>query len=239
MIAEGEIAGQRIRIKLNKPETIKCFKGKMKEAEGTEWDVSVSEERYELYRSKMAESVPDEYVEFQALIGLVSLELLKQRKCIFHGVALMYKGKAWILTAPSGTGKTTQYENWKRRHPEEIRVINGDKPILELTEDGEIYVCPSPWVGKEGYSEEIRAPLGGVVYLKQGRENRIVELSAAEGAEAVFRQFLVRPEKREEVVQLSAITDMIFRKYPVKGFENNGTEESTEELRKMIMKYGG
>ena len=233
MIYEGLAGGRIFRYKLRYPNTRLYFREYMREAEGSEYDIYADDERYERFRKKMADGAKPEYVEFYALTGLTSLRLLKYDSCIFHGLAFIYKEKAWILTAPSGTGKTTQYRNWIKEYPEEIRILNGDKPALVISKD-KLMVYPTPWKGKENYGEMEKAPLGGIIYLKQGKINEIRELSAEEGVVPIFRQFLVRPENREEVMRISKISDMIFRKYPVMIYENDGTSQSTRILREWI-----
>lgn len=106
------------------------------------------------------------YVEYMELCPLVSDLLLSYRRVIFHSTAFLWHDKAWLLTAASGVGKTTQYIQWKRLYGEDVQILNGDKPILRF-EEKSIYVCASPWTGKEGMGQNFEAPLGGILFLKQ------------------------------------------------------------------------
>lgn len=50
-----------------------------------------------------------EQVEYLELGPRVCDALLPYGRILFHGAAILWRGRAWIFTANSGTGKTTQY----------------------------------------------------------------------------------------------------------------------------------
>lgn len=85
-----------------------------------------------------------------------------------HGVAISCDGKSFIFTAESGVGKSTHAFLWQKYLGEDrVRIINGDKPILWLREDGEILACGSPWSGKEHLDENSCVPLRGICLLER------------------------------------------------------------------------
>ena len=86
--------------------------------------LTVTDELWERHRNVAESSISEAYTEFYALLGITSRALLKHGKCLFHGVAFLWRGKAWIITAPSGTGKTTQLRMWKKMLENEIEVWN-------------------------------------------------------------------------------------------------------------------
>lgn len=163
------------------------------------------------------------YVEHMELCPKVSALLLKHGRVFFHGTAFMWKNRAWILTAPSGTGKTTQYLLWKLLYGEEVQMINGDKPILECT-DGGIAVHHSPWRGKENMGQLLSAPLGGIIILEQAAENSMVRLEK-EAVFPLFRQFLF-PADRDTVKAVCEIEDKMLRSVPVFRLSNCGDKAS-------------
>lgn len=114
---------------------------------------------------------------------------------VFHGAAIEYRGKAYIFTAPSGTGKSTHIGLWKKYLGEKVTVINGDKPIL-TRKNGDIYVHGTPFAGKEGWQANRSAPLGGICILSRGKKNQI----AAAAPKDVFTKLYLqtyKPYKRE------------------------------------------
>ena len=90
---------------------------------------------------------------------------------VFHGSAVAVGEKAYLFTAKSGTGKTTHTALWLKNVPGSY-VVNGDKPILRFM-NGQVFVCGTPWMGKEALGCSRVVPLDGLCILSRGRENRI------------------------------------------------------------------
>ena len=111
------------------------------------------------------------------LLRRVGLELLANYRGMYiHGAAILYKNKAYLFTAPSGTGKSTHIALWKKLLGDEIVILNGDKPFLRWM-DGQVMVCASPWRGKEGWGENLTAPLGGIFILRRGETDHVEQIS--------------------------------------------------------------
>ena len=98
---------------------------------------------------------PPEFLETVALRRRFADLLLSYSRCLFHSAAFAFQGKAYLLAAPSGVGKTTQLNLWWQLYPGEITIINGDKPALQFQDNGPILVHATPWRGKEA--------LGGII----------------------------------------------------------------------------
>lgn len=166
-----------------------------------------------------------EYEEMMALCPLTSDALIPFSRMIVHGAALLWRGRAWLLTGPSGTGKTTQYILWKGQFPGEVGILNGDKPVLELRA-GEPWLHASPWPGKEGMSRPGCAPLGGVILLEQAPENRMTLLDPGRAAGRLFLQLLFSRSTPEQVRGACALLDGMLRKTPLWLLENRGDPAS-------------
>ena len=239
-VYQAEYAGHTVRYRFLHPGTRMLFRSWVRCVEGDAYDVSVTPERMEETRAELPDEYSDSDVEFRALIGLTSHALLPLGCCLIHAVAFLWRGRAWLLAAPSGTGKTTQFLNWQRLHPDEITVICGDMPVLERREDGSIWVHPSPWNGKErlGDRRSPAAPLGGLVSLAQGRENEILPMPVGDAISVLFNQFLLLPDTEEEILMLTSLMDALLRAGPVWQLTNRGDDASTELLRQ-TWKGGG
>ena len=187
--------------------------------------VGMSREELEAARRYYPPEFEDARLEFSELPARFSDVLLPHKRCVFHGTAFLFDGKAYIFTAPSGTGKTTQYVLWKLLLGKRIQMLNGDKPILEDREDG-IWVRPSPWTGKEGMGTPQSAPLGGLILLEQGRENRVERLSVRQAAVPIFSQFLFTAETEDLVRQTAALAGRLLQQTPVWKLTNRGDEAS-------------
>lgn len=175
--------------------------------------------------------------EFMQLLGDTGSSLLKYSRCIFHGAAFFWKGKAWIFTGPSGIGKTTQYVLWKLLFGDELQIINGDKPILEFRENGQAWVHPSPWKGKENMGTDRSALLGGIILLKQGTENRVRKLSPASAAKALYLQFLFADRSAECVDLVCSLENRLLESCPVWEMVNQGGKESAELIHEVLRNW--
>ena len=106
---------------------------------------------------------------------------LKDRCVGLHGVTLLCGNKIAVLSAPSGTGKTTLaclLEEYK-----DAIVINGDFAMLSVVDD-EVFFEPTPFCGSSGRCLNHRLRIDRVVFLEQSADNRWRSLS---GREAVIR----------------------------------------------------
>lgn len=229
-------AGHNVRYSFTYPATRYQFFPLPRPVEEEKGIVCASHDQIELARTLLPEDSKDAYVEFRALIGLTAKALLQYDCCIFHSVAFICKGQAYLLTGPSGIGKTTQYLTWQKLFPGELTMINGDMPVLERKEDGvSIWAHPSPWSGKERMGSQASAAIAGIVLLEQDRMNSISILSPREAMIPLFQQFLVRPDTEEQITTLSRIMDQLLRNVPIWKFNNTGDHSSTIMLRDTLI----
>lgn len=220
------------------PETGRRFKDYIHEAECGESDISISRSIFESEKETDRYSNSDDYIEFFGLLKLTANWLLKENCAIFHAAAFLWKEKAWLITAPSGTGKTTQLRHWGRQFRNEIKVINGDKPIIECRPDGTAWVYSSPWTGKEGYGKPgMVGELGGIIMLEQGKENMIRKLEPDDYVYPLFRSFLSMPETVEEIRQQARILDQMVSQGNVWKLINKGDTESAKLTHDTLEKY--
>lgn len=166
------------------------------------------------------------YVEHMELCTRLSNLLIPTGRVFFHGTAFLWHGRAWILTAPSGTGKSTQYFLWKLLYGDEILLISGDKPILE-SRDGTFFLHSSPWNGKENMGNCLSAPLGGIIYLEQANANTMERMHTGM-ALPIYTQFLYSPEDTEAVLAVCRFADSLLRTVPVWRLSNRGDRASAK-----------
>lgn len=195
---------------------------------------------------------PDQFnarTEFETLVIPISDALMFHRRAVFHGVAFIWKKRAWIFAAPSGTGKTTQYRNWKKLWENEVEVICGDKPILYFVvcdirdtdaspeKEEDIIVYPSPWSGKEGYSGRNAAPLAGIIFLEQGERNDIRRMSKAEAVVPIFGQWFTFARTEEQINLMCDLEEELINRIPIWKMTNLGDEDSARLTRRVLESY--
>lgn len=123
--------------------------------------------------SDTAEAVSSEEI-FPALRTVFLYLAQKKGKIALHSSSILFEGKAWLFSAPSGTGKSTQAALWNQYMGADI--LNGDLNLLGL-ENGIPILYGIPWCGTSGISSTKRVPLGGIFFLKQAARDKIEFLS--------------------------------------------------------------
>lgn len=202
------------------------FSNFCKQSENTDFQEIISVSPEEIVNRKK-DFGSESFTEFNLLLEHFCNRFLPYDRCLFHSVAICVDDRAWLITAPSGTGKSTQYCNWKTLFGDEVRLICGDKPILEFQDSGDIIVHPSPWCGKERWHGSGPAKLSGVIYLKQGSHNEISLMSVQEAVVPLYTQFLYQPETETQLRQVASMLNRMLYAVPVWKLVNTGDPEST------------
>lgn len=165
------------------------------------------------------------YAEYSLLFESAANMVLPLNRFFFHGAAFIWRGSAYIFAGKSGIGKTTQLFHWLNLFPEEIEIINGDKPIIEVKND-KFIVHPSPWGGKEGFNGSKSAELRGIILLEQGTIDQINVLSIKDTVFPLFLQFLFKPDDIQTINRICNYEEKLLSTVPVWTLINRGTEES-------------
>ncbi len=97
----------------------------------------------------------------------------KHGRMALHSASLLYRDRAWLFSAPSGTGKSTHADLWNRLFGTPL--LNGDLNLLAV-EDGLPLVYGLPWCGTSGISTTATCTLGGIFLLKRAPEDRVESL---------------------------------------------------------------
>ena len=196
---------------------------------------AVSEDEIASARKFYDDGATDAYIEECEISRAAGTALLPFGRAVFHGAAFVWRQKAWIFAAPSGTGKTTQYRLWKLLFGDEIQMLCGDKPVIEI-EHGGTTVFPSPWRGKENMGNRITAPLGGIIILEQEKENSIRRLLPREAAGRIYLQFMFSRKTKEQLLAVCSLEHRLLSTAPVWLLKNRGDEASAMLCRETIEK---
>ena len=145
--------------------------------------------------------------EFVCLYRSIAEQLPAYGGMVFHGAAVETGGKAYIFTAPSGTGKSTHIKLWMDVLGEQVKVINGDKPVLR-EKGGEFFVYSTPWAGNEGWHNNISAPLKPICLIRRGKENKIYPISPSEYFDEIMGQVYVPKDSEAWLKTLSLIDEL-------------------------------
>lgn len=106
---------------------------------------------------------------------------------MLHASGVVVDDRAYLFSAPCGTGKSTHVRLWLKLFGERAYILNDDKPALRII-DGTVYAYGTPWSGKDDCSRNARVELGGIAVVKRAAENSIRKLQPHEAIFALMNQ---------------------------------------------------
>lgn len=112
--------------------------------------------------------------------------LAKEKKLILHASFIAYQNKAILFSAPSGTGKSTQADLWQK-YVDGVKIINGDRAIIGI-ENNVVKAYGLPFCGTSKITLNQSFNLSTIVILRQGKINKLVELSARDSYKYLYSQ---------------------------------------------------
>ncbi len=188
-------------------------------------DLSMTEEIYAAYRAKFPEAC-DSLIEYMVTGSLFYSELICHKGMLLHASAVEVDGKAYLFSAPSGTGKSTHTSLWLKKFGDRAQILNDDKPAIRIFPDG-IYVYGTPWSGKSDLNLNRKTPLQGIAFLERGEKNRIQLMPGIKAIERILEQ-TVRPKQKEKVEALLDHISNLVQRVPIYSMTCNMEPEAAE-----------
>lgn len=153
---------------------------------------------------------------------------------MLHASALIKDGKAYLFTAPSGTGKSTHTALWKEAFGETVQMLNDDKPAMRL-ENGVWYAYGTPWSGKYDISTNARAPIAGIALLERAADNSVAPVSGKEAIAAILEQ-TIRPSDAVLLMKLLKLLDDLMGQVPIWRLHCNMEPDAAHTAYKTMQK---
>ena len=188
-------------------------------------DFTVRATEAELDREDRGRGLSRSYLESICVYRRIAEELPDWGAFVIHGAAVARQGRAYLFTAPSGTGKTTHIRQWLARFPD-AWVLNGDKPVLREGPEG-FLVCGTPWRGKERLGCPGELPLQGICLLGRGAENRIRPAGVQELVNFLMKQ-TYPPKVPRHMLRFLELLDRCCRSVPVWAMDCTISQEAAE-----------
>ena len=147
---------------------------------------------------------------------------------VMHGSVVALNNQGYMFAAPSGVGKTTRTRLWLDMYSSSV-VVNGDKPIIKVTETQAI-ACGTPWCGKEGWNTNIMVPLKTIFLLERADEDEkssIEEVSIGKAFPFLLQQ-THRPKDLVLMKKTLQLLKSLEGKVKIYKFRSTPTKESVK-----------
>lgn len=148
----------------------------------------------------------DSYLETLAVYRKLCKILIDKDILLFHGSVIAIGNQGYLFTARSGTGKSTHTANWRKVFGDKAVMVNDDKPLLRITENG-VIVYGTPWDGKHHLSTNISVPLKAICVLTRSETNHIEKITPKE----CYTMLLQQTNRPKDPVLLSKTLKLIDR----------------------------
>ena len=189
-----------------------------------ETDIVISEQEF---RKEKLHMLPQELMNYMEAGRLFASYTLLYNGLYLHSSAVELDGKAYLFSAPCGTGKSTHTRNWQKYFGQKARVFNDDKPTLRKI-DGVWYAYGTPWCGKDHININMKVPLAGICFLKQAPHNKIRRLTPFEAAQKIILQTIRKFKEKERLdLMLKCVNDIVST-IPIFELENLPDEEAVK-----------
>lgn len=222
-----ELAGLRVLIKNQYEYTNRFCKNYLSEDQDSPVDITAEVTQEEFQEEKtLSPNFSDGYIENICLYRSICMQMPLYGRILMHSSILEYGGNAYAFLGRSGTGKSTHTNLWLKNVPN-VKVVNGDKPILASTQD-KFIAFGTPWQGKEGWGTKTSAPLCGLCFLEQAKENSIVRLTNKEVTNRLFTQLLI-PDTEKGAAATLELADKIIEKTPAYLLRCDISEEAVKK----------
>lgn len=179
---------------------------------------------------------PDAHAEYSLFSIVASDALLAKGCCLLHAAAFSFRGRAWLICAHPGVGKSTQLRLLQELWPGEFSVICGDRPLLQPSESG-FLVCPTPWNGKENWHGADAAPLAGILCLSRAEKDELLRLPPRGLVLPLFDSLICSRETEDLVRQMAAFENSLLEAVPGFAFRDADIPSSAVMLHDMLLSF--
>lgn len=159
--------------------------------------------------------------------------LINHQGFILHSSFISWQNNGILFTAPSGTGKSTQADLWKKY--EDADIYNGDRTIIRKI-DGKYYGFGSPYAGSSGIYRNESAPIKAIVVIEQGPDNVIRRLRGREAFLPLFRETLMNTWNKEYMEKMTDLLMDAACQIPVYHLSCRPDQDAVNTVKNEILK---
>ncbi|MGN0361464.1 MAG: hypothetical protein ACI4ET_01340, partial [Bilifractor sp.] len=180
---------------------------------------------------------------FHALRLPFLIRARKNHLYALHACSFLYHEKSWLISAPSGTGKSTHADLWVRKGW--ASVLNGDLNLIgsdqisgTTSDNSRSYPAFTtygiPWCGTSGIATSRDYPVGGIILLRRGSSNHVRTLERDQRQLRILQRLITPSWNREMLEDCLNFTGILSESMPV--WELTATREpsAAEVMKKAI-----
>ena len=135
---------------------------------------------------------------------------------LLHSSYIEVNGKGILFTAPSGTGKSTQAELWKKFRGAEI--INGDRAVVRWKADETENIVLAeglPFAGSSEYCLNRSLPIQAIVRLEQAPKTSIRRIQGYEAFSSLLKECTMNTWDHKEMERLTEVAMHVTNTVPM------------------------
>ena len=176
-------------------------------------DITVCVSQDEISRYSARNRTPDEISAYMVEGGSFYRQLLNFDGVFLHASAVVYDGRAYLFSAPCGTGKSTHTSLWLELLGDKAYILNDDKPAIRVLENG-IFAYGTPFSGKHDISVPTAVKLGGICFISRGEVDKISPMNKLDAVFKMYHASLRRIDEAQLDKEL-AILQKIVKDIPI------------------------
>lgn len=159
-------------------------------------------------------------------LGLEEIMLRENRLC-FHAACISSDLGGLLFAGPSGVGKSTQANLWCRYRM--ARLLNGDRPILSLTDRG-VLAWGSPYAGSSRCYVNECTPVRAILLLKQAPACALRPLPAGESLRRICAGLNLHTWDSDYLNHALDLATQVITRVPVYEFSCTADESAVQFL---------
>lgn len=164
---------------------------------------------------------------FTAMFALEK-SMLERNNLILHSCSVTYNSdEAILFSAPSGTGKSTQGELWRKYR--NSRVINGDRNLL-TKKDNRWYMQGWPVCGSSEICHNEEHPIRAIIMLEQAAEDHISKLDGMKAYAKIYPEITCNRWDRKRLIRTMDLIETLISEVPVYLLKCTISERAVEIL---------
>ena len=144
-------------------------------------------EKMNSYTLYIPETLSDKFCNQGNWLSFFKIDsfLAPHYRFFLHASTVIYKGKAYLFSGPSGSGKSSHASIWEKEFG--ATILNGDKALISVSPEG-CRVYGSPVAGSSEIYRNESAPIAAIFLIKKSTRNCVQTISTRKAFLAIYSE---------------------------------------------------